>query len=285
MNKFIIVVLLFLTTVFIGCDKGEIQRGVSYSTKNNSNKVATIAILKEEGVTVQEFVLEPQEVIAEIFLDSRGSFYEVYLEDKFAYGCDDRPRNMASYFPGREYSVKKTPVWVYTYSLFIWCGDELCEDQCDNQYDEPRKYGDQSNACPDGNKFCHSHAGKDWSQASLYYMEREDGETYCKDIGGRLPSISELRTLIRNCPQTEYPKPENQDPWCDAVEDENNEIVVSDPSICNPGCEGDLNVFGYNTSTFLSSTTEDSIMNWVIHFEQGRIFRTPGGIFRVICVK
>ena len=288
MHKISGVILLLLAMVFIGCDKGEINHSVSYHAKNNSSQVATVTLLKETGIVVQEFVLEPEEKMSRNLFDSRGNFYEVYLGDKFAYGCDERPSNMASFFINRESREeinKKTAHSSYTYALFIWCGDELCEEQCRNQYSEPRKEDDRSNACPDDNKFCHSHAGMDWSQASSYYMGSYYAEAYCKDIGGRLPTISELRTLIQNCPQTEYPQPEGQEPWCDAVEDENNEIVVSDPFICNPDCEGDLNVFGYNTSTFLSSTTEDSIMNWAIHFEHGRIFRAHGGIFRVICVK
>ncbi len=39
--------------------------------------------------------------------------------------------------------------------------------------------------------------------------------TCCKDIGGRVPTISELRALFQDSPQTEYPKPEDQNPRCD----------------------------------------------------------------------
>ncbi len=292
MHKILGVIILLLTMVFIGCDNEDVSPKIEYRVINNSDKIATITILKAEGVTIEEFVLNAEDIIVvwqfrdTPLFDSRGIFYEVYLGDKFAYGCDKRPLDMASPFPGREVNHKKVKYGsCTTYSLFIWCGDELCENQCYNQYNESRKEDDRSNACPDDNKFCHSHDGMDWSQASSYYMGWYDGEAYCKDIGGRLPTISELRTLIQNCPQTEYPKPEGQDPWCDAVEDENNEAFVFDQSACNPDCEGDLNVFGY-TCSFGSSSMAANGRNVAVSFKSGAV---KAGIFewshRVICVK
>jgi len=62
--------------------------------------------------------------------------------------------------------------------------------------------GDDYAACPENNKFCHSHDGLDWSDASGKSMSWYDAIQYCKDIGGRLPKISELRKLIQNCPAT-----------------------------------------------------------------------------------
>ena len=294
----LLVFTLFFLLFFSGCDCEGCDIVVKdLLIKNNSSKVVTIVLLKEAGVAVEELVLEPEEtilVVSESDLDYHhygSNFYEVYLEEEFAYGCDNRPSSLVSgTFPdGKEIKTekRKKDFHVITVSLFIWCGDELCEDQCYNQYNEPRKYGDHGDACPDDNKFCHSHAGMDWSQASSYYMEREDAEAYCKDVGGRLPTISELRTLIQNCPQTEYPQPEGQEPWCDAVENENNEIVVSDTYICDSGCEGNLNVFGY-TCVFFSSTTDSSYthtLNWGIHFEKGAVIKVYGGTHRVICVK
>ena len=47
------------------------------------------------------------------------------------------------------------------------------------------------------------HAGLRWSEKAPKRMNWKDAKTYCKDLGGRLPTISELRTLIKNCPVTE----------------------------------------------------------------------------------
>ena len=57
--------------------------------------------------------------------------------------------------------------------------------------------------CPENNKFCHEHEGLNWSDASSDYMAWDDAVTYCENLGGRLPTISELRTLIQNCQATE----------------------------------------------------------------------------------
>lgn len=66
--------------------------------------------------------------------------------------------------------------------------------------------GDTGNTgvtCTGSDKFCHSHDGLNWSDASSAEMTWDDAVTYCDDLGGRLPTISELRTLIQNCPATE----------------------------------------------------------------------------------
>jgi len=57
--------------------------------------------------------------------------------------------------------------------------------------------------CTGSDKFCHSHDGLNWSDASSSSMTWNEAITYCEDLGGRLPTISELRTLIQNCPGTE----------------------------------------------------------------------------------
>ncbi|HNW81543.1 MAG TPA: DUF1566 domain-containing protein [bacterium] len=58
--------------------------------------------------------------------------------------------------------------------------------------------------CPDDNKFCHEHDGLFWSDISsnnkMYWIEAIN---YCENLGGRLPTISELRTLVENCDNSE----------------------------------------------------------------------------------
>jgi hypothetical protein len=62
--------------------------------------------------------------------------------------------------------------------------------------------GDSGATCTGSDKFCHSHDGLNWSDASSYSMYWDDAVDYCEDLGGRLPTISEIRTLIKNCPAT-----------------------------------------------------------------------------------
>jgi hypothetical protein len=51
--------------------------------------------------------------------------------------------------------------------------------------------------------FPHRHAGLRWSNPAPNRMNHSAAIKYCKDLGGRLPTISELRTLIKNCPSTQ----------------------------------------------------------------------------------
>jgi hypothetical protein len=63
--------------------------------------------------------------------------------------------------------------------------------------------GDLGATCTGSDKFCHSHDGLNWSDASSSYMDWDKAVAYCENLGGRFPTISELRTLIKNCPATE----------------------------------------------------------------------------------
>jgi len=58
-------------------------------------------------------------------------------------------------------------------------------------------------SCGGNDPFPNSHAGLKWSDASNEILSYNDAIKYCQDLGGRLPTISELRTLIQNCPDTE----------------------------------------------------------------------------------
>jgi hypothetical protein len=52
-------------------------------------------------------------------------------------------------------------------------------------------------------KFPNYQKGLCWSDASSDAMNWNEAIEYCKNLGGKLPTVSELRTLIQNCPATE----------------------------------------------------------------------------------
>jgi uncharacterized protein (TIGR02145 family) len=98
-------------------------------------------------------------------------------------------------------------------------------------------------------------------------MNWDEAVSYCEDLGGRLPTISELRTLIQNCPATETGGE------CGATDS----CLSSDcwNGKCD-GCENDTSgkysVFG-DTSWFWSSSEQSSSSDfaWVVHFYNGNV--------------
>lgn len=129
--------------------------------------------------------------------------------------------------------------------------------------------GDDDSPCTGSDKFCHSHDGLNWSDASSDEMDWDEAITYCENLGGRLPTISELRTLIQNCPATET----------------GGECGVTDSclysrdcwsqSSCD-GCEyvtsGKYSVFGDREWLWSSSPRADSADNaWIVQFTYGGV--------------
>jgi len=138
------------------------------------------------------------------------------------------------------------------------CVDFVCEDT----------EGDIGDTCPENNKFCLSHGGLTWSGASYHSMWSE-AVTYCENLGGRLPTISELRTLIQNCPETETGGECGVTDECLSPNDCRN-----DP--CG-GCEYDENnsgkysVFGDSAWLWSSSESSDVIYGWNVGFKWGYV--------------
>lgn len=130
--------------------------------------------------------------------------------------------------------------------------------------------GDTGNTgvtCTGSDKFCHSHDGLNWSDASSDDMNWADAITYCVDLGGRLPTISELRTLIQNCPATETGGECGVMDSCLSYED-----CFDSCGGCGYDDSGKYSVFGDNHELQSSSERSDYVDSaWYVGFEYGNV--------------
>ncbi len=133
-------------------------------------------------------------------------------------------------------------------------------------------------SCDRGNcsgDFPNYHKGLCWSNKAPDTMSWNDAWVYCESLGGRLPKIQELRMLIQNCPETEYPKPDEQYPWCKIEDPGNLTSGYSSYNMCR-GCSfddsgkysvfRDIGRFWSHTSSWYYDTAE------MIDFSYGRVF-------------
>ncbi|HPM47251.1 MAG TPA: DUF1566 domain-containing protein [bacterium] len=143
--------------------------------------------------------------------------------------------------------------------------------------------GNTGNTGDTGDNFPNEHDGLNWSDASSDSMPWDEAITYCENLGGRLPTISELRTLIQNCPGSETGGE------CKVADDcLSFEGCYSDQ--CN-GCEktnsGKYSVFG-DTYWFSSSseTSEYTDFAWHVSFNGGQVGNSgKNSSFYVRCVQ
>ena len=154
--------------------------------------------------------------------------------------------------------------------------DELTTDDSDKSQDEDFTQTDpdqtQSDTditpqaeCPDNNKFCKEFGGLKWSALSNK-MIMEDAEKYCQSIGGRLPTLSELRSIIKNCERTVTGGECQASDTCDGYADCWTDVC----SGCSDEKDGRYSQFG-DIETLWSSTTVNNYENWVIMFENAGI--------------
>jgi uncharacterized protein (TIGR02145 family) len=116
--------------------------------------------------------------------------------------------------------------------------------------------------------FPQPHAGLCWSKASSSTRNWGDAKDYCKNLGGRLPTISELRTLIQNCPATETGGSCGVTDSCLSYSECRND----DCSGCSYDSSGKYSVFG-DTGWFWSSSVRSGSTNyaWSVNFNNGRV--------------
>lgn len=137
--------------------------------------------------------------------------------------------------------------------------------------------------CTGVDKFCNSNDGTLWwSDVSSSSMDWDEAITYCKNLGGRLPTISELRTLIQNCPGTVTGGECGVTDSCLSFGD-----CWNDP--CG-GCEydgsGKYSVFG-DTYWFWSSSelSDDAGYAWHVFFRDGFVYSYSSNALLVRCVR
>ena len=147
--------------------------------------------------------------------------------------------------------------------VMISCGGEDTEDTAKN--------------------FPNEHDGLYWSDASSSSMTWDEAIIYCENLGGRLPTISELRTLIQNCSATET----------------GGECGVTDSCLSYGDCwnyacdkckydeSGKYSVFG-DANWFWSSSepSDDTDRAWDVSFDGGSVGGYDKNLYNdVRCVK
>lgn len=120
--------------------------------------------------------------------------------------------------------------------------------------------------------FPYDHGGLKWSHASFEEMTWYDAIEYCEDLDGRLPTISELRGLIRNCPGTELGGScRINDDCLSSVDCEYYKCAVC---AYDYGDSGKYDYFGVGSSLWSSSVdSSDSDYAYLVFFDEASIGR------------
>lgn len=79
-------------------------------------------------------------------------------------------------------------------------------DITDSSFDSDTDFDTDTDAvtvtkCPSSDMLCHEHDGLYWSDL-FTFIKWETSGNFCGQFAGRLPTISELRSLVQNCPDT-----------------------------------------------------------------------------------
>ncbi|HPS31772.1 MAG TPA: DUF1566 domain-containing protein [bacterium] len=125
-------------------------------------------------------------------------------------------------------------------------------------------------SCDGGDEgdFSYEHNGLYWSDISDDYMTWDEAVTYCENLGGRLPNITELRTIIINCPGT-------MTGGACAVNESDHlaNMDYSEDCYCDGSAES-YSALGDSVDTVLWSSSEQSDnadRAWFVRFEYGYV--------------
>ena len=161
-------------------------------------------------------------------------------------------------------------------------GDGIC---LDNEDCEGGYYCVENNCtynpCPYGN-FPNHNEGRCWSDEALnemgraVEMDRADAISYCEGLGGHLPTISELRTLIQKCSQTETGGSCGVTDSCLSYSDCWND----DCSGCSYDSSGKYSVFGDIGWIWSSSVLLDNANDgWYVNFRRAGVGTSNRGSY------
>ncbi len=161
--------------------------------------------------------------------------------------------------------------------LSIACGElrrtDNTGESCENEGDVRNCVDfDSFERCVDGSwkTISLKREGLEWSCISPDRMTHLDATDYCEDNGWRLPTISELRTLIQNCPDTETGGACGVTDSCLSYSDCRNDACGG----CSADISGKYSVFGDTgylwSSSVPSGDTDDA---WNVTFYHGHVGR------------
>ncbi len=132
----------------------------------------------------------------------------------------------------------------------------------------------------DGN-FPNQHDGLCWSDKSANTMNWETAKTYCSELGGKFPTIDELRTLIINCPGS-------MTGGACKVSDPDN-LASGDYNSGDCMCDGNAESYsalGDDKNTKLCSSSELLDTAWGVSFYSGHLSRyNKTNDYNVRCVR
>ncbi len=116
--------------------------------------------------------------------------------------------------------------------------------------------------------FPHKHENIKWSNRASTVMDHSTATKHCQNLGGRLPTISELRTLIRRC------APSQKNGACKVTDNclHRAECRTSACNGCQSSSDGQYSVFS-STGWLWSSSLQSGDTNkaWYVNFNQGLI--------------
>jgi len=122
-----------------------------------------------------------------------------------------------------------------------------------------------------------------WSQRSPNTMSWKAAENFCASLGGSVPTISELRTLIKDCSSVQ------SGGLCGVTDTclSSTTCYSSSCDGCSSSSDGKYSVFG--DTGWLWSSSSDSLVPdqaWAIRFNNGSIyFYNKASVFNARCVK